>query len=149
MCTIGTGAVANKNRVHTFDPVEEVAANRPQLVVDVLTIIHAWQAAGKPLPAGFRSIPSFEDYDLIRGPLLWLGQADPADSQKALFETDTRVEERHAFLTDLYFKSALARFAPAICCRMRSSRRNTDFADLTRLTSLNSSKCTRKRSFSI
>jgi hypothetical protein len=104
MCTIGTGAVANNKRVHTFDPVEEVAANRPQLVVDVLTIIHAWQAAGKPLPAGFRSIPSFEDYDLIRGPLLWLGQADPADSQKALFETETRLEERHTFLTSLYFK---------------------------------------------
>jgi hypothetical protein len=102
MCTIGTGNIANKDRVHTFDPVEEVEANRPQLVVDVLTIIRAWIAAGKPLPAGYNSIPSFEDYDLIRGPLLWLGQADPADSQKALFETDTRQEERCVLLSALF-----------------------------------------------
>jgi len=56
MCTIGTGNIANKDRVHTFHPVDEVAANRPQLVVDALTIIRAWLAAGKPLPAGYKSM---------------------------------------------------------------------------------------------
>jgi hypothetical protein len=56
MCTIGTGNIANKDRVHTFAPVDQVAANPPQLVVDALTIIRAWLAAGMPLLAAYKSM---------------------------------------------------------------------------------------------
>lgn len=62
-----------------------VAAHRVELLMAALTILVGWQqnkTAGMPVP-----LPSFEDWSsMVREPLLWLGLADPVDTQ--LEETD-------------------------------------------------------------
>lgn len=93
-CRIDTGGVDPKTAVHSFDPVDMVKEHRAQLVVDCLTVVRAWVEAERPLPDGYRQMPSFADYDLIRGPLLWLGEADPAITQQGLFEEDEDFHRR-------------------------------------------------------
>jgi hypothetical protein len=85
------------------DPVGEVRRNREAYVVDALTIIRAWQVAGKP-KALVPPIGSFGDWsDMCRQPLLWLGLPDPASSlmEQVKSDPDTR---------------ALAVFMEAWCC---------------------------------
>jgi putative DNA primase/helicase len=65
-----------------------ITAHRAQLVQAALTIPLAYLAAGAPaLPVR----PSrFHEWDhLVRHPLLWLGCADPIETQRALEEADT------------------------------------------------------------
>jgi hypothetical protein len=57
-----------------------ILEHRPQLVVDVLTIIRAFHLAGRP--GASRPMESFVDWSkLIRDPLTWLGMADPIETQ--------------------------------------------------------------------
>lgn len=63
-------------RKFSFDAVSEVREDRPALVVDALTIVRAFIAAGRP--GNLSPFGSFEDWDLVRGALVWLGLADPA-----------------------------------------------------------------------
>ena len=61
-----------------------IADNRPRLLVAALTIIRAYLQSDA---AGPTPMPSFEDWSrFVRNPLLWLGMADPVDSQ--VDETD-------------------------------------------------------------
>lgn len=74
------------SRTFDFDCHEEVKALRAGLVVDALTVLRAYVVAGRPeklTPMG-----SFNDWEWIRGALVWLGHADPADTREAIFETD-------------------------------------------------------------
>lgn len=65
-----------------------VAANRPELLVAVLTIVRAYITAGCPVSA--IPLPSFEQWSkLARDPLLWLNMPDPVRTQ--LDETDDEV----------------------------------------------------------
>jgi hypothetical protein len=61
---------------------------RPQLIVDVLTIVRGYAFAGRPEVAS--PLESFEHWStLVRDPLVWLGMADPVTSQET--ETDDEV----------------------------------------------------------
>lgn len=63
---------------------EHVMENRGQMLVDALTIIKAYSTAEKPMTGV--ALPSFENWSrMCRDPLLWLGLADPCDTQT---ETD-------------------------------------------------------------
>lgn len=68
--------------------------HRHALVVDALTIARAYAVAGFPDhgpggPMGGAPLGSFEEWDrLVRRPLLWLGMADPLDTQKRLQAAD-------------------------------------------------------------
>lgn len=60
-------------------PVDVVRAERGKYVAAVLTVILAWQAAGRPRA----DVPNIASYggawaDFCRHPLIWLGQPDPA-----------------------------------------------------------------------
>jgi hypothetical protein len=79
-------------RQFDFDAVSEVRANRPGLVVDALTIVRAFIAAGKP--GKLSPFGSFEDWDLVRGALVWLGLADPADTRAAVKDDNPLMEEK-------------------------------------------------------
>ena len=58
--------------------------NRARLVVDVLTIIRAYQAAGEPRQA-CKPLGSFGEWEQhARMPLVWLGEADPVGTQDSL-----------------------------------------------------------------
>jgi hypothetical protein len=74
-------------RVFDRDPVAFAKANRPVLVVSVLTILRAYHVAGRPgRPA---PLGSFEDWsDLVRGALIWLGCADPVETMGEIREAD-------------------------------------------------------------
>ena len=74
-------------RTFDCDPVAHAKAHRPALVVAAITILHAYNCAGrpdKPTPLG-----SFEAWsDLVRGALIWLGCADPIESMETVRESD-------------------------------------------------------------
>ncbi len=94
-----------------FKPEDEVMAARASLVVDVLTILKAYQAAGdKPvLRSGFGG---FEEWsNLVRGAVIWLGLDDPMGTLKKLrAEDDARGDLKEA-LAVLYGRFGVADFS--------------------------------------
>lgn len=74
-------------------PVELVRKNRAKYVGAVLTIVHAWMAAGSP-KTDVSNIASFggDWADYCRHPLIWLGMADPADAFFEQLKKDPDVE---------------------------------------------------------
>lgn len=83
---------------YTGNPVEEIRRNREVYVVDALTIIRAWQAAGEP-KTDVPSIGSFGEWsDMCRQPLLWLGQPDPATSLMEQVKSDPDARSLAAFM---------------------------------------------------
>ncbi len=73
--------------VYKGDPVKKVREQREKYVSAVLTIILAWQTAGRPT-CNDKNIVTYSGAwsDYCRHPLMWLGQPDPAT---ALFEQVT------------------------------------------------------------
>jgi hypothetical protein len=78
-----------------------VRANRARLVVAGLTVLRAYEVAGRPdqnLPA----FGSFEDYSWrVRGPLVWLGEADPCLTRARFKDSDPEREALATLLTTL------------------------------------------------
>jgi hypothetical protein len=98
-CRIDAAVENPEERQFDFDPVQEVLDNRASLVADALIVLRAYVTAGRPitLPA----FNSFEDWDLIRGALVWLGQPDPKESLDTLRENDPKREEKAALFIAL------------------------------------------------
>jgi hypothetical protein len=65
--------------------------DRPALVVAALTVLRAYVAAGRPtrLPP----IGSFEDWNLVREALVWLGEDDPTVTRERVISDDPRKGE--------------------------------------------------------
>ncbi len=77
---------------------EYVLENRGALVAAALTVSLAYAAAGSPAIKAPRS--RFTEWDaLVRNPLLWLGAADPLETQAELRATDPVREALIALLT--------------------------------------------------
>jgi len=99
-------------RSFAFDPLQTVLGNRESLVIDALTIVRAWIAAGRPHVAEGRTA-SFEDWDeLVRQPVVWIakvakvakgsvlpGFADPLEATKRAFEHDPETAKLAALIT--------------------------------------------------
>ncbi|MFN3960569.1 MAG: bifunctional DNA primase/polymerase [Parvularculaceae bacterium] len=92
VCRLDAKMTNPEDRKFDFDPVADVKAARPQLVADALTVVRAYIAVGRP--ASLPSYGSFEDWDLVRGSLVWLGYADPAETRLAVKDDNPLVEER-------------------------------------------------------
>lgn len=92
VCRLDAKMMNPDERVFDFDAVQEVREARPQLVADALTVVRAYIAAGRP--ATLPPFGSFEDWDLVRGALVWLGHADPADTRLAVKDDNPLVEEK-------------------------------------------------------
>lgn len=76
----------------SFDPLDEARKHRPELVMAALTIVKAWQVAGRPNRPG--PWQGFDDWSRdIRGALIWLGMPDPCDTTEALREADPEVTQ--------------------------------------------------------
>lgn len=70
-----------------FDPIATVLADRGAYVAAALTVIRAYRTAGSPEVCG--AIGSYEDWsDMVRAPLIWLGEADPVASMETAREED-------------------------------------------------------------
>jgi hypothetical protein len=91
LCRLDAGVERPDTRPFDFDCHDEVLAARPELVVAALTVLHAYALAGRPeklTPMG-----GFTDWEWIRGALVWLGCADPADTRLSILDTDQRKDE--------------------------------------------------------
>lgn len=89
-----------EDRKFDFDPVAEVRASRPQLVVDALTIVRGYLAAGSP--TRLSAYGSFDDWEVVRGALVWLGEADPLETKARVAASNPRQQERAELILSLY-----------------------------------------------
>jgi hypothetical protein len=65
-----------------------VEDNRPRFVAAALTILRAYEAAGRP-PVTISEYGSFEEWSArVRAPLVWLGMADPCLTRAQFKEAD-------------------------------------------------------------
>jgi hypothetical protein len=91
ICRMDAEVERPDSRQFEFDPRELAHTDRPALVVAGLTILRAYIAAGRPCP--LNKIGSFEDWNQIREPLVWLDRADPADTRQLVLGNDPRKNE--------------------------------------------------------
>lgn len=88
LCRIDTGEERPDQIEHDFNPVEEARVGRAALVVAGLTILRAYEAAGRPnrmVPMG-----SFESWNVVREALVWLDEADPTTTRERVIADDPR-----------------------------------------------------------
>jgi len=87
VCTLDAGVERPELREFKFDPIDRVLQNRGAYVAACLTIALAYKAAGAP-----KACPPLGSYgewsDMVRAPLIWLGEADPVDSMETAREED-------------------------------------------------------------
>jgi len=87
VCKLDPKTATPETRVFDFEPVALAKERRAGLVVAALTVLRAYHVAGRPGrpdPLG-----SFEDWsNLVRGALIWLGEADPVDTMAEVREAD-------------------------------------------------------------
>jgi putative DNA primase/helicase len=70
-------------------------ANRGKYIAAILTIVRAWQAAGRP--GKLAQLPSYGAWsDYVRSPLVWLGKADPVVTIGELRSADPVRQQRAA-----------------------------------------------------
>ena len=92
ICRLNAEMEQPDSRRFDFDPVEEARASRGQMVADALTVLRAYDAAGRPLPDTYAPLGSFDDWGLVRGALLWLGEVDPVDTRRRSAADDEQRE---------------------------------------------------------
>jgi hypothetical protein len=84
-------------RSFAFDPVDLAKRDRGRLVAAALTVLLAYQAAGRPGQPD--PLGSFEEWSgWVRGALIWLGEADPVETMEAMRDSDPRLEELRAIM---------------------------------------------------
>ncbi|MCC6738417.1 MAG: hypothetical protein IT452_05180 [Planctomycetia bacterium] len=85
--------------------LEWVRENRPRLVVAGLTILRAFDVAGRPQAPTLSPFGSFEAWSaLIRSCLIWLGEEDPTLGREELRERADPVREAQAELMQAWFE---------------------------------------------
>jgi putative DNA primase/helicase len=85
-------------RTFDFDPVERVLANRGKYVAAALTVVRAFVQSGKK--PDIPPLASYGDYtNAVRGALVWLGKADPAESMERAREDDPELSALRAVMT--------------------------------------------------
>ena len=99
-CSLDAQIERPDKREFDFDFTKEILDNRPELVIAGLTVLRAYVLAGRPQPEKkLAPMGSFDDWAWVRGALVWLGQADPADTREAILEADPRKAELADVLT--------------------------------------------------
>ena len=86
ICRLDTNTENPERLQFDFDPRAYALERRPELVAAGLTILRAYIAADRPAP--LPSLGSFEDWNYIREALVWLGEADPLDTQQTIAKDD-------------------------------------------------------------
>jgi hypothetical protein len=99
-------------REFDFDAQEELLAHRAQLVVAGLTALRAFKMSGTR-PHGMKPMGSFNDWDWVRGTLVWAGYADPADTRSAIMDADP-VKTEVLEIMDLWTKEFADRWVTVV-----------------------------------
>ena len=74
-------------RQYAYDPIADAKANRGELVAAALTILRAYETAGRPnRPPRLQSFEQWSDF--VRGALIWLGAGDPTATMDRLRKRD-------------------------------------------------------------
>lgn len=88
VCRIDAQDEHPERRQFEFNPLDLYRDNRPAYVLAALTILRAYIVADKPDRPP--RLGSFEGWsDLIRGALMWLGYADPVETQATIMEDNS------------------------------------------------------------
>jgi hypothetical protein len=94
LCTMDAGMEKPAERDFDVDLKVEVPRRRHELVPAALTVLRAFIVAGRPGLDKLKSTGSFEEWSrLVRGALVWLGEADPWETQADVTAVDTAREE--------------------------------------------------------
>ena len=92
-CNMDAGMERPGERIFSREIYSWAHENRPRLVHAALTILRAYHMAEKPGAQTIRKMNGFSAWSTwVRGPLIWLGEADPLDSQRVLENTDPERE---------------------------------------------------------
>ena len=102
LCRLDAEVERPDTRAFDFDCHQEVLDQRPHLVIAGLTILRAFIHAGQPVT--LTPLGSFDDWAWVRGALVWLGCADPADGRQSSVERDPRQAELFA-VTQLWARA--------------------------------------------
>jgi hypothetical protein len=99
LCTLDPKCERPEERRFDFDPVIEFKEQRKELVVAALTALRAYRVAGSPLQNSLLPMGSFEDWAWIRETLVWLGEADPAQTRQTVIANDSLAQELEQIMT--------------------------------------------------
>lgn len=87
LCSLDAGLERPERRRFDFDPVDRVLAERGSFVAAAMTITLAYRAAGMPIDCP--AIGSYGGWsEMVRAPLVWLGEPDPVDSMETARDED-------------------------------------------------------------
>ena len=99
-CTLDARQERPELRQFDRDPVAEVLADRGRYVAAALTIVRAYVVAGRPSVVG--PLSSFEGWsEMVRSPLVWLGQTDPVATMEAARRDDPHLQAIEAVFAAL------------------------------------------------
>ena len=102
-CNMDAGMERPGERIFSREIYSWAHENRPRLVHAALTILRAYHMAEKPGAQTIRKMNGFSSWSTwVRGPLIWLGEADPLDSQRVLENTDPEREALGTVLATWY-----------------------------------------------
>lgn len=88
LCKLDPQVERPEERTFDLDLRRYVPHNRGRLVVAGLTILRAYDIAGKP-SQNIKSFGRFEEWsDRVRSPIVWIGMADPCESRKDIENAD-------------------------------------------------------------
>ncbi len=90
LCRLDAKMERPEEREFAFDPIAVAKSERPALVAAALTVLRAYEVAGRPPQRGRRLAGYGVWTGLVRDALLWLGQADPVESQDEVRSLDPK-----------------------------------------------------------
>jgi hypothetical protein len=98
-CRLDAKMERPETRRFDIDLKEHIPRNRPMLVAAGLTILRAFVVAERPGLAELEPFGRFEDWsNLVRGALVWLGEADPCDTRESIARDDPEKANHIALL---------------------------------------------------
>jgi putative DNA primase/helicase len=97
LCSIDPRCERPELRQFDTDVIKAIQANRGILVAAALTVLRAWHVAGDRVEVS--PFGSFNDWShRIRGPISWLGRADPCDTALKVRDRDPKRAALNAVL---------------------------------------------------
>jgi putative DNA primase/helicase len=89
-----------EQRTFNTDPLAEIMADRGKYIAAAITIVRAFLVAGKPVRPP--PLASYGEWSaMVRAPLIWLGCADPVDTQQAARESDPETLSFASIMSEL------------------------------------------------
>lgn len=88
VCRIDTGKERPDQEPHGFSPADMALQARPELVIAALTVLRAYVVAGRPNT--MTAMGSFENWNIVREALVWLGEDDPTVTRERVIADDPK-----------------------------------------------------------